>query len=243
MSSTDALYQRLCVYCGFLFVAMFFLALYMNSMFPPPPSPLMSSSDILANIKDQHTLAKLSVPLGILASGLSIPFNALIAVYIYDIEKAAGHKPILAITSFGGGLINSSFFFLVFFGWAAIIYRDPAGLEATRMIFDITWVIMAMASSAPALQMVVIALASFLDKSEKPVFPRWSGYFMIWLAMGTCTGAGAILFYSGPFAWNGIFGFWLPAGSFLAWMGVLAFLFLKHIKDQRKASVEALAAS
>ena len=234
MTSTDALYQRLSVYCGLAFAGLFFLALYMNSMFPPPPSPLMTSSEILARIDSQILIAKASVPIGILAAGLSIPFNALIAIHIYEIEKAHGNRPVLAITSLGGGLLNSSFFFLVFFGWAGIIYRAPEGLEATRMIFDITWVIMAMASSAPALQMVCIGLASLADKRPNPIFPRWVGFFMFFLATGTCTGAFAIFFYKPPFAWNGIFGFWIPAGAFLVWLGTLSTLFLKEITVRKK---------
>lgn len=236
MTAVDAIYQRICVYCGLAFAALFFAALYMNSMFPPPPSPLMSSAEILGRIESQLLLAKASVPIGILAAGLSIPFNAIIAIHIYEIEKAGGNRPVLAITSLGGGLLNSSFFFLVFFGWAGIIYRAPEGLEATRMIFDITWVIMAMASSAPALQMVCIGLASLADKRPNPIFPRWSGFFMFFLATGTCTGAFAMFFYKPPFAWNGLFGFWIPAGSFLAWLGVLSYLFLKEISRQRQSA-------
>ena len=235
--SPDLRTQRLCIFSGIAWAVLFFLALIMAGQFPPP-SPLQTGSELLAQIRDNWFMAKASIPIGILGAGLAIPFNALIAGHIARIEAQDQSMPLLAITSFGGGMANVVASFLVFFPFAALFYRQDANPDVARMVHDFVWLIIIMAFSAPALQMVCIALAGFRDKSSNPVFPRWYAYLSLWIAFGTCTGCIGIYFFEGPFAWNGIISFWIPASAFGVWMISLCVMFFKHIN----ASAAGIAA-
>lgn len=228
MGSQDLLMQRLCIFSGIAWAVLFFAALIMSGQFPPP-SPLQTGPELLAQIQGSWFMSRASVPIGILGAGLAIPFNALIAGHIARIEAQDRAMPLLAITSFGGGMANVIAFFLVFFPFAALFYRPDANPDAARMVHDFVWLIIVMAFSAPALQMVCIALAGFRDKSTNPVFPRWYAFFSLWIAFGTCTGCIAIYFVEGPFAWNGIISFWIPALAFCIWMVSLCVMFFRHI--------------
>src|SRR5690606_17282397 len=115
----------------------------------------------------QWGMVKISMPIGILAAGLSIPFNALIAAHIARIESRDHGMPILAITSFGAGTVNSMLFVLPFIFWSATwfrIDRDPALIQ---LISDMAWLEVVMIFSPAAIQCLTIALAGFLDKSPQ----------------------------------------------------------------------------
>lgn len=182
-------------------------------------------------------MAKASIPLGILGAGLAIPFNALIAGHIARIETQDQSMPLLAITSFGGGLANVVAFFLVFYPFAGLFYRPDTNPDVALMVHDIVWLIIIMAFSAPALQMICIAMAGFRDQSSNPVFPRWYSFLMLWIALGTSTGCIGIFFFKGPFAWNGVISFWIPALAFCVWLVSLCVMFFRHIAvSERQAS-------
>ena len=234
MNSANLFNQKLSVWSGVAWGVLFFVALIMCGQFPPP-TPLWTGQELLDDIHARAFLAKASVPIGILAAGLAIPFNALIAGLIARIETRDGGMPLLAIASFGGGMGNIMFFFMVFFPWAGIFYRPDTDPAVAIVINDIVWSIIVMGFSAPALQMVCIAIAGLQDKSTDPVFPRWYCFFMLWIAIGTSTGCLAIFFFEGPFARDGLISFWIPAGAFCVWMISLCYFMLKRIGAQQRA--------
>jgi hypothetical protein len=54
------------------------------------------------------------------------------------------------------------------------------------------------------------------------VFPRWLGYFNLWAATLFTPAALLNFFKTGPFAWSGVFCFWLPLTIFGIWFFVMA---------------------
>ena len=57
------------------------------------------------------------------------------------------------------------------------------------------------------------------------------------LISGTCTGCLAIYFFKGPFARDGVIGFWIPATAFCVWMVSLCVLFFKSIAREERMAV------
>jgi uncharacterized protein (DUF983 family) len=47
-------------------------------------------------------------------------------------------------------------------------------------------------------------------------------------------GVMCLLFKTGPFAWNGLFVFWIPLAVFGSWFVVMSLLLLRAIKNQRQ---------
>ncbi|MEY2927796.1 MAG: hypothetical protein RL367_2273, partial [Pseudomonadota bacterium] len=82
-------------------------------------------------------------------------------------------------------------------------------------------------------QMVAIAYISLTQTTDPhSAFPRWVGYVTIWAAIMFELGAVAFLPKTGPFAWNGLFVFWLPITIFGSWISLIAWSLLKAIKRQ-----------
>jgi len=81
------------------------------------------------------------------------------------------------------------------------------------LLNDAAWLSFIGAFAPAMMQSLVIGIAVIGDHSERPVFPRWVAYFNFWAALlfipaGSCSSP------RGPFAWNGIFPFWIPAAVF-----------------------------
>ena len=49
-------------------------------------------------------------------------------------------------------------------------------------------------------------------------FPRWVGYLNLWVAFAFVPDILAYFFFSGPFAWNGIFVFWLALTAYVVFL-------------------------
>ena len=226
-------FHRYSVWCGLIFSILFFAALLMAGFFPPPP-PTMTGEEIIALAQGRIFYVKLAVIIGILAAGLSIPFNVVIAVHIARIEKQDGGLPILATMSFGGGLLNSMLIMWPFLFWAGMFYRPDSDPQVIQTLFDLTWLEFVMAGSPAILQMLVIAFAGFIDKSDNRIFPRWSCYLMLWAATFSYVGSISIYFYEGPFTWRGLISLGMPVIGFAIWMFTLLYVMLRYLKVEEQ---------
>ena len=78
------------------------------------------------------------------------------------------------------------------------------------MLNDMSWLMFLGIISSACVQVAALGLAILLDKRTKPVFPRWAGYFNIWVALIWVPAAIIPFFKTGPLAWNGVFAWWVP---------------------------------
>ena len=67
----------------------------------------------------------------------------------------------------------------------------------------------------------VLALAIFLDRQPNPIYPRWIGPFnlLVILLLAPCVFASMDL--TGPFAWDGLWSYWVRIGIYVAWTIVM----------------------
>src|SRR3546814_17308303 len=66
-------------------------------------------------------------------------------------------------------------------------------------------------------QYIAIAIFTFQDGSEQPLFPRWIAYYNIWLSISFIPTGLVAFFKVGPFTWHGVIGFWIPIILWCAW--------------------------
>ena len=53
------------------------------------------------------------------------------------------------------------------------------------------------------------------------MFPSWVGYTNFWVGLGLIPATLIPFFHTGPLAWNGLLGFYVPASVFVIWYGVM----------------------
>ena len=221
--------QRICIWCGPALMGVFFLGLIAAHWFPPP-SP-GDSAEETARLYQQHTDGiRICALLAAFAGALLAPPVAVISSQIRRIE---GPFPTLSNIQFGlGGILGGAFFIIPAFFWEAAAFdpgRDP---EITEALHSAGWLILVSAIFPALLQYASIAIATFTDRREDPVFPRWFGYFNVWVAGLLIPSTLVLFFHHGPFAWNGIFTFWLAATVFTIWLVGTLVVCLRAIAQQ-----------
>jgi hypothetical protein len=112
------------------------------------------------------------------------------------------------------------------------------------MINDIAWLqfIGGLALIMP--MFVTVAITALNDKSTNPTFPRWTAFASAMTFILFLPDQMLFFFKTGPFAWNGLFGFWVPLSVFCGWFLLLAFLIRRSILvdlHQRRGSTAAYA--
>ena len=118
--------------------------------------------------------------------------------------------------------------------------RVPARRDGPDLLLslnDLAWIPFVGIFAPAVIQNIAIGIAAFKD-AEGRVFPRWLGYFNFWAALAFLPTALLYFFKTGPFAWDGVFVFWVPLTIFGAWFFVMFFVTRKAIKNQEIEEAE-----
>jgi hypothetical protein len=81
-------------------------------------------------------------------------------------------------------------------------------------------------------------VAIFHDRSPQPV-PALARFLQPWVALLLLPASMIIFFKTGPFAWTGVIGFWIPAAVFGVWYIVMTVVLLRAIRDEAAADERA----
>jgi len=215
------------VWTGPLFFALYLLAFGVIAGYVPPPSPSLTPTEVVELFADDGQRIRLGLILGMIFCTLLFGFFGAFSVQIARVE---GRVPVLAMLQFGAAVLLIVFFFLCHMLWIAMTFRhyDAAAMQQMN---DLAWLIFVMVFPTYVLQMICIGVASFMDTAQK-AFPRWYGWFCLWVGISGSGGGIAVYFTSGPFAWNGAVGFWIPIAMFAAWLCTSVPVLLRAVNSQ-----------
>lgn len=192
----------------------------------PPPRPSATAAEITATYAANRNTIIFGIVLIMTAACLYVPFFASISFQMARIE---GSRPILAVSQMALGTIVAVDTVLPLVAFAVAAFRGNRDPHLVLLMNDLGWIGL-MWPFAPALiQDVVIAFCVLTDKSPRPLFPRWVGYFNIWVAICFVAGAPIPFFHTGPLAWNGLLAFYLEMLAFFGWIIVMAIVVAKAI--------------
>lgn len=220
--------QKLCAWSGLAALGIFFAALLI-AQFLPIPSPALTQEQVVAMYQGNTTGIRIGMLMILICSVLFVPFVGVISIHLRRIE---GGTPIMAYIQLSAGTVGILIFNIPAVIWLAASFRMERAPELIYLINDLGWILLVIDWPPFAVQFVAIAIAILHDKSATPIFPRWLGFFHLWVAVLSVPGSLIPFFKTGPFAWNGVFGFWLPAVAFGVWVLVLTVMLLKAIEQQ-----------
>jgi hypothetical protein len=224
--------QRLCVWCGPIMIATWASAFIFLCGFIPPPDPAKSRTELVAQFSDNTNLIRLGLVISVFACSLLVPFCAVIAAQMRRME---GVRSVLAQTQLVSGGLLCVEFLLPFAIWQTALYRiDEWDPETVQMLNDMAWLMFLGIISSACIQVASLGVAILLDKGVKPVFPRWAGYFNIWVSMMWVPAAVIPFFKDGLLAWNGLFAWWIPLCVYFSWFVVMVVLLLRAIADDER---------
>jgi hypothetical protein len=155
-----------------------------------------------------------------------LPWTMVLSTLIKEIE---GKSYFLSGTQLAAGIMASMTLFLPAFIWATAAFRPERNPEITQAIVDFGWLFFITPIGPFILQYAILAVAIFMDKKAVPTFPRWAAYLQIWVSVSFLPGLAAFFMKTGPFAWNGLFVWWIPFTTFTGWFAVMIYLSRKAI--------------
>lgn len=193
----------------------------------PPPGPY-DAATTAAFYHDHVDLKRFAVICLIVGGTMFIPFGAAIADRLRRVD---GIGPVLAMSQIGASIATATLM-MVFGPMLLVALQRPDMPDSTYQLLNhVAWMAWAGLWQPGALQALVTGVAIFSDKSPTPVFPRWVAWYSLFMAFGSLTGSLIPFVISGPFAWNGVMGFWVAAVVYFAWFAIMLSQF--HLANQR----------
>lgn len=224
--------QLLCAWCGVAFAILFNIGFWPLTHFVPPPSPTASALDVAAMYQAHTNQIRLGLLVMMAASGFILPFAAVISAQMKRMEDTPS---VLSYLQLASGAVGVVFFIVPCLLWSVAAFRPERDAELIQLMNDAGWLILLMTFTTFMVQNFAIGLAILGDKSAQPVFPRWAAYLNFWVAVLFLPGGLLTFFKTGPFAWNGLFAFWVPFVVFLTWYLLMFMMLRKGIIAQAAA--------
>jgi hypothetical protein len=203
-------------------------AWFILAKFIPPPSPQMSPEQVAAFYADHINGIRAGNMLVTFAAALLVPFAAVITVQMKRIE---GLRPVLSYVQLvSAGLLSLEFIVPVMVFQTLVFRLDAESARLIQMLSDMGWLMIVAVVSSAMVQIASIGVVILADTRTRPVFPRWAGWFNLWVALSIAPAGIVVFFKSGIFAWNGVAGFYLPLAAFAAWFVVMAKVLLSAVE-------------
>lgn len=196
--------------------------------FVPPPSPDWTADRVRQFYEDDTTAIRIGLLMALFGSGLALlPFFSVVSA---EIRKIEGRPAVLAPMQMGGAVALVMIFQIIGLLWLLGSYRADRDPDVTQWMMDFGWFAWTMFIITYEIQWICMAIASFMDVRDRPVWPRWAAYTFLWTALAGPGGMFAVFVKDGPLAWNGVVGFWIPVIVFLIGMFVAAGCLWTHAR-------------
>jgi hypothetical protein len=228
----NAKQQQLCNWGGVIFVVLYAIGFWPLARFFPPMTPSMSPSEV-ANFYQQDTnQIRLGLVLMLTACGFIMPFYALISD---QMKRIPGCGNSLVYTQLGSGACTTSLLLLPPMLFTVTAFRPDRDINLTFLLNDLSWIVLIIPFSTAMVQLFVTAIAMFSDERAEPTFPRWAAYMNAWVGIGLIPGGAMTFFKIGPFAWSGLFCYYIPFAVYFGWLIAMFFLLRRAINRQQQA--------
>ncbi|MDT7621968.1 MAG: hypothetical protein QOD96_5874 [Pseudonocardiales bacterium] len=229
--------QQACVLSGLVLVVLFYLGFWVISGFliPLPPN---SSADVVAQMfaRDRNRI-RIGLLVTMFGAAMLVPWSAALFV---QLRRGEGRfSPLPYVQMLCGTLFSLEFIYLIMF-WQVAAFREDTPPRTIQTLYDMGWIPFVGLTSTAVVMALALGCSMLGDHHESPVYPRWAGYFNVWVAFMFTPGTLCVFFKDGPFAYNGVLAWYLPVAVFSIWLPLNTVLTLRAIKDQEREQLSGL---
>jgi hypothetical protein len=224
--------QLICLWCGPVMLVSVAVGVIVLAGFIPGPHPTATA----AAIKHQYVgnLGGIRAGLVLFTGGIALlaPWGAAIVSQMRRIDLGT---PVFTQTQTMCVAIATLIGLLAGIAWAVAAFR-PAGVsaETVRAFNDLGWIFFIFDWGPFGVWYLAVGLPILMDPSKDPIFPRWSGWLSVWTAVLSVPGGAMLFFKTGPLAFNGLLGLYIPLAVFFIW--IIAFTVLARRAINREAA-------
>lgn len=220
--------QQICAASGLALLALFFLGFGISG-FITPPSPEDSAQQIAQMFAEDRTAIRIGLLISMFATALLVPWAVALFLQLRRAEGA--RSPWAYVMMLSATLLSLEFIYLIMF-WQVAAFREELPAETVRMLHDLAWVPFVGITSTGIVMAFASAAAVLSDRRPDPVFPRWLGYYNLWVTFMFTPGSLCVFFKTGPFAYNGILAWYVPVSVFATWMLLNTYYVLRAIQQE-----------
>ncbi|MGH3676113.1 MAG: hypothetical protein ACRDU5_10320 [Mycobacterium sp.] len=226
--------QRISLWITPFFGAVLLLAFVAFPGFFPPMSPEMTADQVAAFYQQNTTMIRFSMITFNLCAIMLIPFFMVIVV---QIKRMATPSHVLAYSYLAAAATGATLFAIADIFWLIAAFRPARDPQLILLLNDLAWLVFVAPVGMIVVMNLCLALAIYLDARPQPIFPRWVAPFNLVTAAAMTPAVCAVVFKTGPLAWNGVISFWLRLGAFALYIAVMFFVVRTAIS--RQAAEEA----
>jgi hypothetical protein len=213
-----------------LLAVLWISAYFISPVFLPPMSPTARATKVAAFYGAHTARVRYSMILfNWFCVGL-IPMVMLIAV---QMRRMAHRTPLLQYCVISCSAAAPTLFLTASLFWTMAAFRPERAADQTQMFNDIAWITFTCGVPFLIALSVFLALAIFLDRQPRPIFPRWFARFNLLTATLLVPAAFAGTVQTGVIAWNGLLSFWVKNLAIALWIAVTAIVLRRAMQDER----------
>lgn len=215
---------------------LFWLAAFLTFPgFTGPMSPQMTAEEVSAFYFDPDNLTRIRYSM-IVFNWFGVALIPMLAMIAVQIHRMAHRTPIFTYCFIGFIAGGPTLFCVADLFWLIAAFRPERDPALVQLFNDMAWV--TFTSQVPFLvaQNIFLAVAIYLDRQARPIFPTWIGHFNLLAAAAMAPAAFTALTLDGPVAWDGALSFWVKNVAIGTWIVVMTFALGKAVYRQRDAS-------
>jgi len=202
-------------WCGIAYLVLLFGGWFLAAGFYPMHQPAWGAAQIAHIFLVNSFRIRIGMVIVMAGAMTFIPFGALMAEHVARFEAPRRTMTYAFVMS---AFANAMFTFYPPLWWIIASYRaDVRAPDLTYLLNDIGWLQFLGGLDLILPMFLIIPIVAFNERRPKPPFPRWAGYLNLFVFIIVLPGQLMFFFYSGPFAWNGLIGIWIPLAGFAAW--------------------------
>lgn len=222
--------QLVCAWCGPVLVLLGLGGMTLAGVLPVPPAANATPAEAAAFYSESPNLVRLGFMLASVGVSLIGPLVALITIQMLRMER--DRPPALAILQAVSGSVTWVMLMVPMIILNVAAFRPDRSPELTQLLTDLAWLLFLTPVAPFLIQNFAIGAAVLGDHTGAPVFPRWVGYANFWTGLLFVPALLAFFFKSGPFAWHGIFVFYLGTVVYGTWVLVMSVVLLRAVREQ-----------
>jgi hypothetical protein len=201
--------------------------------FAPPMSPTLSAEEVAAFYRDPDNLPLIRWSM-IVFNWFSIGMIPFLTLIVVQIGRMAHRTPVLSYAFLGCLAGAPTLLFCADLFWLLAAFRPERAPALTQLFNDIAWVTFTGQVGFLVAACLFLALAIYLDRQPRPVFKSWVAHFNLVIALALSPAAFVAVALTGPFAWDGLWSFWVRNAAIALWLAVMTIVLGTTLYRERR---------